>query len=125
MPRRTRVELKGRNALKGKLTRYQKIVRRKVSSAIETAVDRILKAAQNHCPVDTGRLRASLYKVFEDVALHGEVRTDSTHYAKFVHFGTRYMKARPFLYRAFLQQIGWFKRRMKQIPREAAQQIRA
>lgn len=45
-------------------------------------------------PVLTGRLRASTYSKFEP--LRGEVGTN-TNYDRFVHEGTRYMKARPYL----------------------------
>lgn len=45
-------------------------------------------------PVDTGRLRASHYENFTN--LKGVIGTD-TEYDVFVHEGTRFMKARPFL----------------------------
>jgi len=53
--------------------------------------------AKRIVPVRTGRLRSSIYaKVQEWVA---EIGAEAT-YAMFVEFGTRYMRARPYLYPA-------------------------
>jgi len=57
--------------------------------------------AKKLCPVDTGKLRASITPVIESWAA-GYVGTN-THYAPHVEYGTRTMDAQPFLEPAFLE----------------------
>lgn len=62
--------------------------------AIRQAVLTIGRQSRQNTPVDTGRLRASTYEKFSN--LKGEIGTN-TEYDLFVHEGTRYMRARPYL----------------------------
>lgn len=58
--------------------------------------------AKRDAPVDTGRLRASI-KVEEGTSTGSRVGVtigSDVNYARWVHDGTRYMRARPFLLRA-------------------------
>lgn len=59
---------------------------------------RVESAAKRLCPVDTGRLRASItHDLSEDVrGLFAQVGTD-VEYAKYVELGTSRMSAQPFL----------------------------
>lgn len=59
---------------------------------------RVESQAKIHCPVDTGRLRASItWWLDEDgEGLMAIVGTD-VEYAEFVEGGTRYMEPRPYL----------------------------
>ncbi len=58
--------------------------------------------ARGIVPVRTGHLRSSIYaKVQEWVA---EIGAEAT-YAMFVEFGTRYMRARPYLYPAIQRRL--------------------
>lgn len=61
---------------------------------------RVSNRAKERCPVDTGRLRSSI-GVTQPLSLGGRrlvVRVGTNvRYAVFVHEGTRYMRARPFL----------------------------
>lgn len=59
---------------------------------------RVETAAKGRCPVDTGRLRSSInWRVeLHEGELCGVVAT-SADYARFVHDGTKYVDARPFL----------------------------
>lgn len=59
---------------------------------------RVSNAAKRFCPVDTGRLRASI-GVSQSFGSEGAVtRVEATaDYAIYVHEGTRYMRGRPFL----------------------------
>lgn len=56
------------------------------------------RVAKRLCPVDTGRLRASIsYRLGIDMdGVYAVIGTD-VHYAKYVEFGTRFMRAQPFL----------------------------
>lgn len=56
---------------------------------------RIENESKQVTPVDTGRLRSSIH-VFNAGSLRAFVNTD-TEYAVYVHEGTRYMRARPFM----------------------------
>lgn len=53
-------------------------------------------AAKKVTPVDTGTLRRSITHRVEPTATHGVIGTN-VEYARFVHDGTKYMRARPFL----------------------------
>lgn len=61
------------------------------------------------CPVDTGRLRASIkFRIYSN-GLGGIVGT-TVGYGAYVELGTIKMRARPFLFPAFDQQIANFPR---------------
>lgn len=68
-----------------------------LNRAIQSTVFTIGRKSRQNAPVDTGRLRASHYERFEP--LRGEVGTN-VDYDIFVHEGTRFMQARPYLARA-------------------------
>lgn len=59
---------------------------------------RVSSAAKRFCPVDTGRLRASI-GVSQSFGAGGATTTveATADYGIYVHQGTRYMRARPFL----------------------------
>ena len=91
-----------------KIGRLQKAIKRAPALIIEelgTAVrDLVLLVeaeAKKLCPVDTGKLRASITPVIESWAA-GYVGTN-THYAPHVEYGTRKMDAQPFLEPAFIE----------------------
>lgn len=70
---------------------------------LRTAI-RVENAAKAKCPVDTGRLRASI-----GVAQQGDnsvIVQATADYAIYVHDGTRYMRARPFLRDALNEVVG-------------------
>lgn len=77
------------------------IVAPHLDRAIKKAVASVGRRSRQLTPVDTGHLRASTRETFRP--LHGEVGTH-TNYDIFVHEGTRYMKARPYL-RDAVQQV--------------------
>lgn len=70
------------------------LVRRHMDVAIRKTVLNIGRRSRQFTPVDTGRLRASTREIFSPG--RGEVGTH-TNYDIFVHEGTRFMRARPFL----------------------------
>lgn len=74
------------------------LMRRNMRTAIDQSLKIIEFASRNRTPVDTGRLRSShRSRLTSDFS--GEVGTH-VNYDIFVHEGTRYMKARPFLMNA-------------------------
>lgn len=70
---------------------------RELNKAIQQSIFSITRDSKINTPVDTGRLRASHQTLFG--LLKGEVGTH-VNYDFYVHYGTRYMKARPFLLQA-------------------------
>lgn len=68
-----------------------------LNNAIHQSIFVIERESKKNTPVDTGRLRASTQTLFSP--LRGEVGTN-VFYDIFVHEGTRYMKARPYLLNA-------------------------
>ena len=70
---------------------------RELNIAIKKSVIRIQADSMRNTPVKTGRLRASHMSLFEN--LKGVLQTN-TNYDRFIHDGTRYMKARPYMYNA-------------------------
>jgi len=67
---------------------------RELNTAIKKSVLTIQGLSMTNTPVLTGRLRASTRSLFSN--LRGEVGTH-TNYDVFVHEGTRFMPARPYL----------------------------
>lgn len=67
---------------------------KELNLAIRKTVLNVQAQSMRNTPVLTGRLRASTRSLFGN--LRGEVGTN-TNYDIFVHEGTRYMKARPYL----------------------------
>jgi HK97 gp10 family phage protein len=82
-----------------------------LDKAIKKTVFSIQAKSMINTPVNTGRLRASTSSSFSP--LKGQVGTH-TSYDIFVHNGTRYMKARPYLQEAVDQTAstvdGYFKK---------------
>lgn len=76
------------------------LMTRELNTAIRQSVLMIGGRSRINTPVDTGRLRASTYEHFSP--LKGEVGTN-TSYDLFVHGGTRFMPARPYLRKAVEQ----------------------
>lgn len=71
-----------------------RLMARGLDMAIKKTVLNISRDSRQNTPVDTGRLRASTYERFN--FSQGEVGTN-TEYDIFVHEGTRFQKARPYL----------------------------
>ena len=91
-----------------KIERLQKALKRapaliteELGTAVRDLVLLVEAEAKKLCPVDTGKLRASITPVIESWAA-GYVGTN-THYAPYVEYGTRKMDAQPFLEPAFLE----------------------
>ena len=91
-----------------KIDRLQKAMKRvphliteELGIAVRDLVLLVEAEAKKLCPVDTGKLRASITPVIESWA-SGYVGTN-THYAPHVEYGTRTMDAQPFLEPAFLE----------------------
>lgn len=62
------------------------------------------RTAKRLCPVDTGRLRASIaWRLERDAEGLAAVIGTNTHYAAYIEFGTRNMRAQPYLRPALME----------------------
>ena len=75
------------------------VITEELGRAVRDLVLLVEAEAKKACPVDTGKLRASITPVIESWAA-GYVGTN-TAYAPYVEYGTRKMAAQPFLEPAF------------------------
>ena len=73
-------------------------------------LDRIAGTAKEIAPRRSGDLRdgITVLKYFSSGSLYGEVGVVNVFYAPFVHFGTKFMPARPFLLQAFDREAPGF-----------------
>lgn len=83
--------------IKAAFAKAPRLMATELNTAIRKSIVSIGADSRRNTPVDTGRLRASTLERFGD--LRGEVGTH-TNYDVYVHEGTRYMKARPYLLEA-------------------------
>ena len=88
------VEIKNLAQIKSAFRQAPADMVRELDKAIKKTVVVIGRGSRKNTPVDTGRLRASTYEKFRPLA--GEIGTNVS-YDAFVHDGTRFMKARPYL----------------------------
>lgn len=91
------VKIKNIAQIKRAFARAPFLMTRHLNIAIGFAVANIGRDSKRRTPVDTGRLYNSTYWFAHN--LKGEVGT-KTNYDIFVHEGTRFMRARPYLRKA-------------------------
>lgn len=87
--------------IKAAFAKSPTIMGRNLNIAIRKTVFEVSATSRRNTPVDTGRLRNSTYERFG--SLKGEVGTN-TEYDRFVHNGTRFQRARPYLLNAVKSQ---------------------
>lgn len=97
------VKWKGVDAFVSGVSKQPARVKKEVGGAIYESALRIAKQAQNNAPVDTGFMKQNIQASHPSLLL---VRIDSfAGYSWYVEHGTRKMKAQPFLYPAFENEI--------------------
>lgn len=77
-----------------KLSKIPRRIDKGLSALIKRTAFEIEGEAKKVTPVDTGRLRASIYTDIRPMFASIQPKTN---YAIYVHDGTRYMKGRPFM----------------------------
>lgn len=92
-----KVRIKNLPQIRAAFSRSPLLMAKELNIAIQKSVYAIGRSSRQNTPVDTGRLRASTYEQFSN--LKGEIGT-RTNYDLFVHEGTRFMRARPYLRQA-------------------------
>jgi HK97 gp10 family phage protein len=106
------IEVKG---LGGLLNRVKLLVPQIRQSAGDTVAETLLLIetdAKLLSPVDTGLNRAEIHSELAPNRLYGVVAA-GTEYAVHLEFGTRYMRARPFLFPAYEKNRAQFLARLK------------
>lgn len=86
--------IKNMEAIKAAFIKAPELMAAKLNDAIKKSAFAVQRQSMINTPVDTGRLRASHKSLF--APLRAEI-VANTGYAVYVHNGTRYVNARPFL----------------------------
>lgn len=90
-------DITGAKEFKAAMEQFDSGMKRQIHEQLANWAAEVKASARQRVPVKTGHLRSSIYaKIGEWVA---EVGAEAS-YAMFVELGTRYMRARPFLYPA-------------------------
>lgn len=111
-------DIEGVEEFKAAMERFDSAMQRHVHRQLVSWAADVKALAKQLVPVRSGHLRSSIYaKIREWVA---EVGAEAT-YALFVEFGTRYMRARPYLYPAIKDHLP----RLEQIICDALEQAKA
>lgn len=104
------IRIKNMNQIRMAFLRNPREMAKNLDKAIKRIVLGIERDSKIATPVDTGYLRASHYTRFQP--LKGEVGTN-TQYDRFVHEGTRFMRARPYLQSAVDKNENFIDREFK------------
>ena len=110
------IKLSGVNELKAALARQRK-VQMLAAPVVKYHGAQLQQNAQRYAPVDTGTLKRSIRLEIRDRGLTAEV-AETTDYAAYVEYGTRFMLAQPYMRPAFQQQEGKFLRDLRKIINE-------
>ena len=111
-------DIDGVEEFKAAMERFDSAMQRHVHCQLASWAADVKALARQLVPVRTGHLRSTIYaKIREWVA---EIGAEAT-YALFVELGTRYMRARPYLYPAIQEHLP----RLEQIICEAIDQAKA
>jgi len=95
-------DVKGVEEFREALRNFDSAIQKHVHRQLASWAADVKALAKQLVPVRTGHLRSSIYaKISEWVA---EIGAEAT-YALFVEFGTRRMRARPYLYPAIQQHL--------------------
>ena len=96
------IDVAGANEFTQAMKQFDSGMQRQVHERLRNWAEEVKTSARGQVPVKTGHLRDSIYtKMGEWIA---EVGAEAT-YAVFVELGTRYMRARPFLYPAVQEAL--------------------
>lgn len=96
------IEVEGAEEFKAAMEHFDSSMQRQVHERLANWAASVKALARQLVPVRTGHLRSSIYaKISEWVA---EIGAEAT-YAMFIELGTRYMRARPFIYPAIREYL--------------------
>jgi HK97 gp10 family phage protein len=96
------IDVAGATEFTQALKQFDSGMQRQVHERLRNWAEEVKTSARRQVPVKTGHLRGSIYaKMGEWIA---DIGAEAT-YAIFVELGTRYMRARPFLYPAVQEAL--------------------
>lgn len=98
-----KIEIKNLPQIRAAFAQSPRLMTKNLNRAIRRVALTVEGQSKRYTPVDTGRLRSSHYTRFSN--LKGIIGTN-TEYDYFVHYGTRFMKGRPFLQAAIDKNNG-------------------
>lgn len=111
---RSGVELKGLDALVGKLKRNANLT--DVKNVVKINTSELQRGAQRRSPVDTGTLKRSINQSLENGGFTGRVSA-GTEYAPYIEWGTRFIHGRRYMGTSYFQQRQKFIKDLKRIMR--------
>lgn len=88
------VQIKNLPQIIAALRKSPALMAQNLNKAITYSIAKVQQKSVPKTPVDTGRLRSSYHSYFRN--LYGMISPE-TNYAVYVHEGTRFMRARPYL----------------------------
>lgn len=106
-----KIKIKNLPQIRSAFMRSPRIMARNLNQAIRNVVVRIEGDSRRNTPVRTGFLRASHNSRFGNLEGVIDVKAD---YAPFVHFGTRFQRAQPFLQRAVDENENYIDKKFKE-----------
>lgn len=96
------ITIDGVEELETALQRLDSALRERVHRQLASWATSVKASAEQNVPVRTGHLRSSIYARIQDWSV--EIGAEAT-YALCVEFGTRYARARPFLFPAIQSHL--------------------
>jgi HK97 gp10 family phage protein len=96
------IDVTGAEEFKAAMERFDSGMQRQVHERLANWAADVKASARQLVPVQTGQLQRSIYSEISDWV--AEVGAEAA-YAMFVELGTRYMRARPFLYPAVQEEL--------------------
>ena len=96
------LNLTGVEQVKSALSRLDDAIQRRVHDQLLLWAELVKDSAMRNVPVRTGYLRSTIYAAIKDWV--GEIGAEAT-YSAFVEFGTRYMRAQPFIFPALQEHL--------------------
>ena len=95
-------DIEGVEQFKAAMAKLDSRMQRHVHRQLASWAADVKASAKRIVPVRTGHLRSSIYAKIQEWVV--EIGAEAT-YATFVEFGTRYMRARPYLYPAIQEHL--------------------
>ncbi|HBI50266.1 MAG TPA: hypothetical protein DDY21_00230 [Candidatus Moranbacteria bacterium] len=120
------IEIKGLERLRRKWDSMPDKIKKMTMDALMKSGYQVERESKKETPVDTGRLRGSI-SVAGSLALRAEphvVISPHTAYAQYVHEGTRFMKARPFMTRGYEMSKNKIRSNMRQLLRDIINEMK-
>jgi HK97 gp10 family phage protein len=96
------MNVEGIEEFKAAMDRFDSAMQEKVREFLLAWAEKVRDSARQKVPVRTGYLWSKIYAVIRDWV--AEVGAETT-YALFVELGTRYMRARPYLYPSLQEHL--------------------